>query len=133
MAEDEADDETASALRKNELLHRNHEALDAQVEERPLAKKQEALQEAEATTSSSDTNGSDPSAENGESATNPIPVNGETTAAPIASGSGSQAPSTPGPQKKEKVVRKALLKNDDMELNRVQSVSLAKMLGCILF
>lgn len=128
LLEDEVDDEAVSAFRKKELLHRNHEALDAQVEERPLAKKQEALQEAEATTAPSTpgTNGSETGTGSGEDAANPIPVNGESIAVPVASASasGSQIPNATGGQEKEKVVRKALLKNDDMELNRVQAVSL---------
>ena len=128
LLEDEVEDETVSALRKNEILHRNHEALDAQVEERPLAKMQEALQEAESTSAPAvvaDTNGSEESSGSGETATNPIPVNGEPSAEPTTPSSEVAAPSVPGGAKKEKVVRKALLKNDDYELNRVQAVRLS--------
>ena len=126
LLEDEVEDETVSALRKNEILHRNHEALDAQVEERPLAKMQEALQEAESTSAPAvaDTNGSEESSGSGETATNPIPVNGEPSAEPTTPSSEEPTPSVPGGAKKEKVVRKALLKNDDYELNRVQAVRL---------
>lgn len=67
-------------------------ALEAQVEERPLAKKQEALREAS-------TEGQ---------------ANGQITLAP-ANGS------TPA-SSDDKTVRKALLKNDDAELQRVQKV-----------
>ncbi|CAL1694574.1 unnamed protein product [Somion occarium] len=103
--EDEED-----AIRKSEILIRNHQALDAQVEERPLAKKQEALLEEAAAATSPPSglgingNGSHP------------PVNGEDSNLPAAAATAGPSP------KKEKVVRKALLKNDDTELTRVQEI-----------
>jgi len=86
-----ADNEIA----KSEILKQNTMALEAQVEERPLAKKQEALQEA---SGSDQTNGHGPE----------------------AAGAGI----TPAgiEQSKEKAVRKALLKNDDAELERVRKI-----------
>ena len=81
------------------MITRNSLALEAQVEERPLAKLQEELQEAV----------------NGELAS-------ETPASHSASSereNTSKPPETPG----EKHHRKALLKNDDTELQRVKGVS----------
>ncbi|OCH95692.1 hypothetical protein OBBRIDRAFT_787897 [Obba rivulosa] len=80
-------------IRKNEILTQNTLALEAQVEERPLARKQEQLQEA---------------------------TEGEK---PVPSGDAASGPTTePQESKKEKPVRKALLKNDDRELVRVQQI-----------
>ena len=86
-------------LEKDEMLTRNTLALEAQFEERPLAKEQEKLQKtAEEATDKTEQN---------PSAAEP-PQNGD-------------APSD-AEQKKEKPVRKALLKNDDTELERVKKV-----------
>lgn len=80
---------------KNDLLTRNHEVLDQQLEERPLAKRQEELQ-VEAASSST-----------------PSPaVNGHP---PTVREGAATPPAKPTP-------RKALLKNDDIELTRVQNV-----------
>ncbi|KAI0931282.1 hypothetical protein AcW1_001269 [Taiwanofungus camphoratus] len=85
-------------IEKSEILKQNTMVLEAQVEERPLAKKQEALQEASAEGSQpSDAQAADPG------------LNGSTGV------SQEQV-------KKEKVARKALLKNDDVELNRVRKI-----------
>ncbi|KAH8099249.1 hypothetical protein BXZ70DRAFT_942864 [Cristinia sonorae] len=80
-----------SEIVKNEILTRNHEVLDQQVEERPLAKKQEELQV--------------------ELAPTPGSSNGRT-----AKGSGPVVPTV------KSTPRKALLKNDDIELTRVQNL-----------
>lgn len=88
-------------LAKTEILARNADALDAQLEERPLAKKQEQLQE------------TDDSAEGAAE----IGANGHSE---TLEESEAPRPTTPKP---EKHVRKALLKNDDVELVRVQKVS----------
>ncbi|KAI0778754.1 hypothetical protein BD413DRAFT_660951 [Trametes elegans] len=89
-------------IEKNEILSRNTQALEAQVEERPLAKKQEELQETTA----------------GEAESAPQPSSEST---PASNGNGVQ-PSTEEPQKKVRPVRKALLKNDDTELERVKQI-----------
>ncbi|OSD03375.1 hypothetical protein PYCCODRAFT_1409741 [Trametes coccinea BRFM310] len=98
------EDERLAELKKNEILSRNTEALEAQVEERPLAKKQEELQETAA--------GEAEAASAGQPAASAVPVangNGEVTAAQQ-------------PLKRERPVRKALLKNDDTELLRVRKI-----------
>ena len=96
----EPEDELAE-IEKDDLLSRNVLALEEQFEERPLAKKQEELQET-------------------ETAGDTTPDAGEAVAGaePEANGTSSPAPE----QKKEKPVRKALLKNDDTELIRVKQV-----------
>ncbi|KAI0639989.1 hypothetical protein C8Q77DRAFT_1083965 [Trametes polyzona] len=110
------EDGALTEIEKNEILTRNTEALEAQVEERPLAKKQEELQE-------------EASAAAGEAATSAAPAPGSTTEAaaaptttngdsPQQTGSGSEQPQP----KKERPVRKALLKNDDTELARVKQI-----------
>jgi RNA polymerase II subunit A-like phosphatase len=93
-----ADEEEAKEILEREMIARNSLALEAQVEERPLAKLQEELQEAA----------------NGELAS-------ETPASHSASSESedSKPPEAPG----EKHHRKALLKNDDTELQRVKRVS----------
>lgn len=68
-------------------MTRNNAALEAQLEERPLAKKQEALREHEL----------------------------------HPDGPGASAKKTPSPEP-EKVPKKPLLKNDDVELVRVGKV-----------
>jgi RNA polymerase II subunit A C-terminal domain phosphatase len=80
------------------MIARNSLALEAQVEERPLAKLQEELQEA--------ANGQFPS----ESPASSISGQSENTSKP------SEIPG-------EKHHRKALLKNDDIELQRIKRVS----------
>ncbi|KAF9011114.1 hypothetical protein BDQ17DRAFT_1420544 [Cyathus striatus] len=83
----------------NAMLTRNNAALDAQVEQRPLAKKQEELLEA---------------SEGESSERQPTPA-----ADPMDQGSGGKE-ETPSPSPRpEKPHRKALLKNDDHELDRV--------------
>lgn len=77
------------------ILQQNTAALEAQVEDRPLARKQEELE--------------------GQNVTQP--TNGNSTATET-NGSPSPQPATP----KEKIVRKALLTNNDTELLRVQKV-----------
>lgn len=79
-------------IAKNEILTRNYMELDQQVEERPLAKKQEELQEE----------------------AEPIP---STNGTPEPEKDGIVTETTPKPH-----ARKALLKNDDIELTRVQNV-----------
>ena len=88
------EDSERSEMEKKEILTRNHMALDQQVEERPLAKKQEELQVASSASASPSSNG------------NATPGKGDVN---------SVAPPKPA-------VRKALLKNDDIELTRVQNV-----------
>ncbi|KAL4266263.1 RNA polymerase II subunit A C-terminal domain phosphatase [Pleurotus pulmonarius] len=78
----------------NQMLTQNSLALEAQMEERPLAKKQEALVASE-----------DGQATKAE------------TPSPVASSSSDTVVDTPPPT--EKHVRKALLKNDDFELERL--------------
>jgi RNA polymerase II subunit A-like phosphatase len=81
------------------MLTQNNLVLEAQLEERPLAKKQEELQ--------------DTSIESGQKST-----------APEGSGSSDDGESTHTDTiKSDKTVRKALLKNDDVELERVSRVS----------
>ena len=91
------------------MIARNADALEAQLEERPLAKQQEKLQEAEDATESEEAEKS--SSSNGGS------ENGDTPESQVASRS-----TTP---KHERHARKALLKNDDIELARVKDVSIA--------
>ncbi|TFK88665.1 hypothetical protein K466DRAFT_520487 [Polyporus arcularius HHB13444] len=93
------EDEVAS-LQQDEMLNQNTLALEAQFEERPLAKKQEELQHETADEAAKD--GEEPSPE---------------TAAP-QNGDAAHAPE----HRKEKPVRKALLKNDDSELVRVKKI-----------
>jgi RNA polymerase II subunit A-like phosphatase len=85
-------------LAANAMLKQNNLALEAQLEERPLAKKQEALQEGDA------------------AAHDHIQHNAENT--PAAGVQANQEDSST--HKHEK--RKALLKNDDYELQRVAKV-----------
>ncbi|TFY50677.1 hypothetical protein EVJ58_g10941, partial [Rhodofomes roseus] len=82
-------------IAKSIILKQNTAALEAQVEDRPLAKKQEELEEQSA---AQQTNGHD-----AVTVTNGVPPAQQ--AAP-----------------KEKVVRKALLNNNDTELQRVQKI-----------
>ncbi|KAI0334357.1 hypothetical protein GY45DRAFT_1351503 [Cubamyces sp. BRFM 1775] len=99
-SESPGEDERLAEIEKNEILSRNTQALEAQVEERPLAKKQEELQETV----------------NGEAAPSDQPA---TDVAPATNGSDASAEQKP---KRERHVRKALLKNDDTELERVKKI-----------
>lgn len=94
-----ADEAAAEEILQKEMMTRNSLALEAQVEERPLAKLQEELQEA---------------------------ANGQLTSESPASTSASgkcETTSKPHESPGEKHHRKALLKNDDTELQRVKRVS----------
>jgi RNA polymerase II subunit A C-terminal domain phosphatase len=94
-----SNEETERAqLAANAMLKQNNLALEAQLEERPLAKKQEALQEGDGAAHALDQH----NAEN----------------KPAAGVQAKQEESSP--HKHEK--RKALLKNDDYELERVAKV-----------
>ncbi len=85
-------------LAKDEMLTRNTLALEAQFEERPLAKEQEKLEKtAEEVVDNSEQQSSE--------------------AEPAQNGDASS-----DAEKREKPVRKALLKNDDIELTRVRKV-----------
>lgn len=97
-------DET-EGLGKDEMVTRNTLALEAQMEERPLAKKQEELQEA----SAAQTNGQEVSSHVGMA----------------DSGVGGDAAEVG----KEKPARRALLKNDDVELERVKAVRVFDVLA----
>ncbi|RPD82230.1 hypothetical protein L226DRAFT_556142 [Lentinus tigrinus ALCF2SS1-7] len=93
------EDDVAS-LEKDEMLNQNTLALEAQFEDRPLARKQEELQHESAEQAAS---------ENEEASSETVaPQNGDSSPAPE--------------HKKEKHVRKALLKNDDSELERVKKI-----------
>jgi RNA polymerase II subunit A C-terminal domain phosphatase len=92
---------------KDAMLTQNTLELEAQVEERPLAKKQEELRIEEAAESESDAAASAPaSADPGQQE---VPV-------------ALVKPDGEMKVKKEKHVRKALLRNDDFELQRVRVV-----------
>jgi RNA polymerase II subunit A-like phosphatase len=93
------DEAEAEEILQKEMITRNSLALEAQVEERPLAKLQEELQEAA----------------NGQ-------LESETPATHGALGE-SENTSKPSETPGEKHHRKALLKNDDMELQRIKRVS----------
>jgi RNA polymerase II subunit A-like phosphatase len=93
-----ADEAVTTEILQKEMMARNSLALEAQVEERPLAKLQEELQEAA----------------NGELASE----------SPTSSTTGqSENTSKPSENSGEKHHRKALLKNDDVELQRIKRVS----------
>lgn len=93
-------------VQKNDILTRNTEALEAQVEERPLAKKQEELQETETAEEHAAA-----AAAAAQPATETVPASNGGVALPAAEH-----------KPKERHVRKALLKNDDAELTRVKQV-----------
>ena len=93
-----ADEEVDAEILQKEMIARNSLALEAQVEERPLAKLQEELQEA--------ANGQLES----ESPTSNTSNQSENTSKPSE---------TPGEKHHH---RKALLKNDDVELRRIKRV-----------
>ncbi len=94
-----ADEAVDTEILQKEMITRNSLALEAQVEERPLAKLQEELQEAA----------------NGQ-------LESESPASSISSPSEntSKPSETPGEKHHH---RKALLKNDDVELRRIKGVS----------
>ncbi|PIL27260.1 hypothetical protein GSI_10405 [Ganoderma sinense ZZ0214-1] len=95
-------EEGLSEAEKNEMLSQNTLALEAQVEERPLAKKQEELQ---------------------ETAKEEAAEKAEHEASESASEGNGTVPTLPEQhEKREKPVQKALLKNDDNELDRVQQI-----------
>lgn len=96
---DPADEEVAAEILQKEMIARNSLALEAQVEERPLAKLQEELQEAA----------------NGQ-------LESESPASNISSQSEDTSKSSETPGEKHHH-RKALLKNDDVELQRIKRVS----------
>lgn len=100
------DEDTLTDVQKNEILTRNTEALEAQVEERPLAKAQEELQETE-------------TAEEDAAA---AAAAAQPAAEAVAATNGGVAPPAAEHKPKERHVRKALLKNDDAELTRVKQV-----------
>ena len=94
-----ADEEVDTEILQKEMIARNSLALEAQVEERPLAKLQEELQEA---------------------------ANGQLESESPASSTSSQSENTSKPseiQGEKHHHRKALLKNDDVELRRIKRVS----------
>jgi RNA polymerase II subunit A-like phosphatase len=93
------DEAAAEEILQKEMMARNSLALEAQVEERPLAKLQEELQEV----ADGQYESEGPAAEN-------------------ASGK-SVSTSRPPESSGERHHRKALLKNDDIELRRVKRVS----------
>lgn len=102
------EEESLTEIQKNEILTRNTEALEAQVEERPLAKKQEELQETAAEDAAA------------AAAAQPAPE-----AAPATTnGDGAQPPV----EQKPKFPRKALLTNNDKELARVKQVRIDAVL-----
>lgn len=104
-APDDELEENVGKSAKSEMITQNALALEAQVEERPLAKKQEQLE-------------SDEEAE-GQRSQTPSESNGS----PSENGNAPEQ----GEQAKVKPHRKALLKNDDDELLRIGEVR------CILF
>jgi RNA polymerase II subunit A-like phosphatase len=95
-----ADEAVDTDILQKEMIARNSLALEAQVEERPLAKLQEELQEA---------------------------ANDQLESESPASSTSSQSENTSKPSEtpgeKHHHHRKALLKNDDVELRRIKQVS----------
>lgn len=94
-----ADEEVDAEILQKEMIARNSLALEAQVEERPLAKLQEELQEA---------------------------ADGQLESESPASKTSSQSENTSKPSEtpgEKHHHRKALLKNDDVELRRIKRVS----------
>ncbi|KAI0360995.1 hypothetical protein OH77DRAFT_384561 [Trametes cingulata] len=110
-----AEDESLAEIEKNEILERNTQALEAQVEERPLAKKQEELQE---TAAAEEQEGAATAAAPEAVAAVPA-TNGESGQQQQQQQQGAEQRPKP---KKERPVRKALLKNDDTELSRVKQI-----------
>jgi RNA polymerase II subunit A C-terminal domain phosphatase len=94
-----ADEAVDTEILQKEMIARNSLALEAQVEERPLAKLQEELQEA---------------------------ANDQLESERPASSTSSQSENTSKPSEtpgEKPHHRKALLKNDDVELQRIKRVS----------
>ena len=94
-----ADEAVSTEILQKEMIARNSLALEAQVEERPLAKLQEELQEA---------------------------ANDQLESESPASSTSSQSENTSKPSEtpgEKHHHRKALLKNDDVELLRIKRVS----------
>ena len=104
-------EEELAEIEQSEILSRNADELDAQLEERPLAKKQEELQEAEEAEEAEE---AAQAANSSEAAADAVQ-----TDAPV---NGVESSRTPSPTR-EKHKRKALLKNSDRELVRIQRVS----------
>lgn len=105
-------------IAKEQNMAQNADDLAAQVEERPLAKMQEELQKAE---------DAEEEKEAQEAGATPEPepvVNGD--AKPV---NGAVAAATPTPPPQHKHHRKALLRNTDRELMRVQRVSICACNG----
>lgn len=92
-------------LEKRTMLTRNSIALEAQVEERPLAKKQEELEEQEQKEEAQSQSGGDAS-ESDSGGTESAEVKADVTPQPLP----------------HKHTAKALLRNDDCELSRVKAV-----------
>ncbi|RDB28454.1 RNA polymerase II subunit A C-terminal domain phosphatase [Hypsizygus marmoreus] len=116
-------DSEQAELATNVLLTRNSLALEAQLEERPLAKKQEALSEGEPPHEHHHHHHHHTPADEKPAVEKPA-VEKPTVETPAA----ETPPASEAPTKEEKrsttpehekVVRKALLKNDDFELERV--------------
>ncbi|KAG6915259.1 hypothetical protein DXG01_012444 [Tephrocybe rancida] len=97
-------DSDSSDLTKTAMVTRNNLALEAQLEERPLAKKQEALSEGDVPHEHHHHHHS-------EESLTPEP-------APKEEKAKEERSTTPGPRPE----RKALLKNDDYELDRVSKI-----------
>ena len=124
------EEEELAEIRKGEILARNAAGLDAVMEERPLAKMEEQLREAEEKEEAEhgkienkekeeakEGEGEEEREETGKEGEASEATNGK---APGTNGTTTSRSSTPKP---EKHARKALLKNDDYELHRVQKVS----------
>lgn len=92
-------DESNELMQKN-MLSQNSLALEAQVEERPLAKKQEELE------------------------ASPSEQSPAAPGAPITPPNETDVKGNSGSKKRNKAPPKALLRNDDFELQRVRNVSL---------
>ncbi|KAL0575242.1 CTD phosphatase Fcp1 [Marasmius crinis-equi] len=103
--------EDPDRVSKEVMITQNSLALEAQVEERPLAKRQEELQDVPAPVENKAPEASTASVGSAEAP--PQDENAE---------QGKNAPSTNALVKVEKTPRKALLKNDDRELDRVKSL-----------
>lgn len=100
-------DEAAKQAEQDTLLTQNTLILEAQLEERPLAKLQEELSEKGSVNGDTDT-------------APPSPVlDGEQ----LAASAGSPTPVNEGNTPKERPPRKALLTNNDSELTRIQVVN----------
>ncbi|KAG7099766.1 hypothetical protein E1B28_001579 [Marasmius oreades] len=101
------DTQKLSKLSKEVMMNENSLALEAQVEERPLAKRQEELQDAPV---EENYHSETPSSDVESSPSSDHPDDGRDKAVPIPVA------------KQQKTPRKALLKNDDRELDRVNNL-----------